>query len=82
MPLIKDSDMDAFDAVLVMAGHDVTDFCIVDLEDEPIKKESHPTTGTVTVHRISTDYAKTYIAGHVSTWVTKFESDLLKGNFS
>ncbi len=57
------------------------DFNVVDLEDEPTAKEQHPITGTVTVHRISTDEAITYSAGHLSTWVTEFEIDLHEDKF-
>jgi len=35
----------------------------------------------VTVHRISTDEAITYNAGHFSTWVSEFENDLHKGKY-
>ena len=82
MPLITDSEMDDFDAVILKAGFDVADFRIVDLEDEPTAKEQHPITGTVTVQRKSTDdEAITYSAGHLSTWVKKFEADLQAGKF-
>ncbi len=33
MPLITDSEMDDFDAVILKAGFDVDDFHVVDLED-------------------------------------------------
>ncbi len=81
MPLITDSEMEDFDAVILQAGFEVDDFSVVDLEDEPTAKEPHPITGTVTVHRISTDDAITYSAGHLSTWVTEFEIDLHEGKF-
>jgi hypothetical protein len=55
MPLITDSEMEDFDAVILQAGFKVDDFSVVDLEDEATAKEQHPITGTVTVHRISTD---------------------------
>ncbi len=81
MPLITDSEMDDFDPAILQAGFDVDDFRVVDLEDEPTAKEQHPNTGTVTVHRISTDHAITYSAGHLSTWVTEFEIHLHEGKF-
>jgi hypothetical protein len=81
MPLITDSEMEDFDAAILQAGFEVDDFNVVDLEDEPTVKEQHPITGTVTVHRISTDKAITYSAGHLSTWVTEFEIDLHEGKF-
>ena len=65
MPLITDSEMDDFDAVILKAGFDVHDFRVIDLEDEPTAKEQHPNTGTVTVHRISTGHAITYRADSV-----------------
>ena len=76
MPLITDSEMEDFDATILQAGFEVDDFSVVDLQDEPTAKEPHPITGTVTVHRISTDEAITYSAGHLSTWVSEFEIDL------
>ncbi len=77
--MISDSEMDDFDAVLLQAGFEVDDFSVVDMEHEPTAKEPHPITGTVTVHRISTDKFITYSAGHLSTWVTEFEIDLHEG---
>ncbi len=87
--MISDSEMDDFDAALLQAGFDLHDFNVIDLEDdevplgddEPTVTEQHPITGTVTVHRISTDEAITYSAGHLSTWVTEFEIDLHEGKF-
>ena len=81
MPLITLSEMEDFDAALLQAGFRVDDFNIVDLEDKPTAKEQHPITGTMTVHRISTDEAITYSGGHLSTWVTEFEIDLHEGKF-
>ncbi len=81
MPLITVSEMEDFNAAILQAGFEVDDFKIVDLEDEPTVTEQHPITGTVTVHRISTDEAITYSAGHLSTWVTEFEIDLHEGKF-
>ncbi len=80
--MISDSEMDDFDAAIRGAGFEVHDFIVVDLEDEPTAKEQRPITGTVTVQRKSTDdEAITYIAGHLSTWVKKFEADLQAGKF-
>ena len=81
MSLITDSEMEDFDAAILGAGFEVDDFNIVDLENDPTAKEQHPITGTVTVHRISTDEAITYSAGHLSTWVSEFENDLHKGKY-
>ncbi len=81
MPLITDSEMEDFDAAILQAALEVDDFNVVDLEDEPTAKEPHPITGTVTVHRISTNEAITHSAGHLSTWVTEFEIDLHEGKF-
>jgi len=81
MPLITDTEMEDFDAAILQAGFEVDDFNVVDLEDEPTAKEQHPITGTVTVHRISTDEAITYRAGHLSTWVSEFEIDVHEGKF-
>jgi len=89
MSLITDSEMEDFEATIINAGFEVDDFGAVPLEDdevplgddEPTVIEQHPMTGTVTVHRISTDEATTYRAGHGSTWVKAFEADLQAGNF-
>ncbi len=81
MPLITDSEMEDFDGAILQAGFEVHGFSVVDLEDEPTAKEQHPITGTVTVHRISTDEAITYRAGHLSTWVSEFEIGLYEGKF-
>ncbi len=81
MPLITDSEMEEFDAAIFQAGFQVDDFRIVDLEDEPTANEQHPNTGTVTVHRVSTDYAITYRAGNGSTWVVDFLADFYAGEY-
>ena len=81
MPLITDSEMDDFDAAILQAGFDINDFRVVDLEDEPTAMEQHPNTGTVTVHRISSDHAITYRAGHGSTWVADFLTDFYAGEY-
>ena len=79
--MISDREMDNFDAAILGAGFEVHEFIVIDLEDKPTAKEQHPITDTVTVHRISTDDAITYSAGHLSTWVTEFEIDLHEGKF-
>ncbi len=81
MPLITVSEMEDFDAAILQAGFEVHDFNVIDQEDEPTTKEQHPITGTVTVHRLSTNEAITYTAGHLSTWVTEFEIDLHEDKF-
>ncbi len=89
MPLITDSEMEDFKTAILGAGFEVEDFDAVPVEDdevplgddEPTAKEQHPITGTVTVHRISTDEAITYSAGRLSTWVSEFEIDLHEGKF-
>ena len=81
MPLIHDSEMDDFDAAILQAGFHVDDFHVVDLEDEPTAKEQHRITGTVTVHRVSTNHAITYRAGHGSTWVVDFLADFYAGEY-
>jgi len=70
MPLITDSEMDDFDAVILKAGFDVNDFHVVDLEDEPTAKEQHPITGTVTHY-----YNHLHVAG-----VTITDGELHKGD--
>jgi len=79
--MISDIEMDDFDAAILQAGFEVDDFSVVDMEHEPTAKEPHPTTGTVTVHRISTDKFITYSAGHLSTWVSEFEINMHEGKF-
>ncbi len=81
MPLISDREMDDFDAAILRAGFEVDDFSVVDMEHEPTAKEQHPITGTVTVHRISTDEFITYRAGSGSIWPQEFKADLQAGKF-
>ena len=69
--MISDSEMDEFAAAIVAAGFEVHDFNVVPLEDDEVPLEDdettlieqHPITGTVTIHRISTDEFITYTAG-------------------
>ncbi len=80
MPLITDSEMEDFDAAILQAGFGVDDFRVVDLEDDPTAIQ-RPITGTVTVHRISTDESITYYAGWGSIWPQEFATDLKAGKF-
>ena len=79
--MISDREMDNFDAAILVAGFEVGDFSVVDMEDEPTAKELHPITGTVTIHRISTDDAITYTVGFDSIWPQQFEADLHEDKF-
>ncbi len=79
--MISDREMDDFDAAILGAGFEVDDFSVVDMEHEPTAKEPHPTTGMVTVHRISTDEFITYRAGSGSIWLQEFKADLQAGKF-
>ncbi len=89
MPLITDSEMEDFDAAILQAGFEVNDFSVVDLEDDelPLKDDESTVivrngiTGTVTVHRISTDISETYRASSDSAWQQDFEADLKAGKF-
>ncbi len=81
MPLITDSEMEDFDEAILEAGFEVVGFNVFDLEDEPTAKEQPPKTGTVTVHRISTDEFITYRAGSGSIWPKEFKADLQSGKF-
>ncbi len=80
MPLITDSEMQDFEAAIVAAGFEVDDFNAVPLEDdERTAIEQYGITGTVTVHRISTDEFITYRSG--SIWPQEFADDLQAGKF-
>ncbi len=82
MPLITDSEMEDFEAAILKAGFEVDDFSVVPLEDdEPTGIEEYVPTGTLTIHRISTDDAITYKAGSGSIWPQQFEADLQAGQF-
>ncbi len=78
--MMSDSEMDDFEAAIVAAGFEVDDFNVVPLEDKP-PQILHTITGTVTVHRISTDEVITYSGGHGSTWVVDFLADFYAGKF-
>ncbi len=80
--MISDSEMDDFEAAILEAGFEVYDFNVVPLEDdEPTGIEQYKITGTVTIHRISTDITETYTVGFDSIWPQQFEADLQAGKF-
>ena len=81
MPLITDSEMEDFDAAILGAGFEVVDFNPVQVDDPTPAHGVHAVTGTVTVHRQSTDIAIAYPTGHDSTWTADFETDLKAGQF-
>ncbi len=73
--------MKDFEAAIVQAGFDATDFAARQVLRLPGIKKVMPDIETVVVRRISTDEAITYSAGHLSTWVSEFEIDLNDGKF-
>ena len=88
--MISDSEMDDFEAAILEAGFEVDDFNVVPLEDKPTVIEQlenetaikqYVPTGTVTIHRISTDEFITYRAGSGSIWPQEFKADLQAGKF-
>ena len=82
MPPITHSEMEDFEAAILKAGFEVDDFSVVPLEDdEPTGIEEYIPTGTVTIHRISTDEFITYTTGSGSIWPQEFEADLQAGEF-
>ncbi len=82
MPLITDREMEDYEAAILGAGFEVDDFNVVPLEDdEPTGFEEYVPTGTVTIHRISTDITETYTVGSGSIWPQQFEADLQAGKF-
>ncbi len=87
MPLITDSEMEDFEAAILEAGFEVDDFTPIGLRDEPTAIHGPTTieqfvlTGTVTIHRKSTDEVITYRAGSGSIWPQAFAADLQGGKF-
>ncbi len=79
--MISDSEMDDFQAAILEAGFEVGDFNPVQVDDPTPAHGVHAVTGTVTVHRQSTDIAFAYPTGHVSSWLADFEADLQAGQF-
>ncbi len=79
--MISDSEMDDFQAAILEAGFEVADFNPVQVDDPTPAHGVHAVTGTVTVHRQSTDIAFAYPTGHDSSWLADFEADLQAGQF-
>ncbi len=73
--------MKDFEAAIVKAGFDVTDFGARQLVHLPETKELMPDIATVVVRRISTDIAIKYQCGMTSEWWNHFEADLHEGKF-
>jgi len=79
--MISDSEMEDFEAAILGAGFEVWDFNPVQVDDPTPPHGVHEVTGTVTVHRQSTDIAIAYPTGHGSTWLADFRTDLQAGKF-
>ena len=79
--MISDSEMDEFQAAILKVGFEVADFNPVQVDDPTPAHGVPVVTGTVTVHRQSTDIAFAYPTGHVSSWLADFEADLQAGQF-
>ncbi len=73
--------MKDFEAAIVQAGFDVTDFDARQLLHLPRTKEVMPDIATVVVRRISADIAIKYQCGMPSEWWSHFEADLKAGKF-
>lgn len=78
--MISDGEMQDFNAAITDAGFDPDDFSAVAVEDEPQAVE-YAITGTVTVTRNSNGNAITFRAGHMTLWLTEFETSLKAGQF-
>ena len=73
--------MKDFEAAIVQAGFDVTDFDARQVLHLPGTKEVMPNIATVVVRRISTDVAIKYRCGMHSEWWNHVEADLKAGKF-
>ncbi len=73
--------MKDFEAAIVQAGFDVTDFDARQLLHLPGTKEVVLNIATVVVRRISADIAIKYQCGMPSEWWNHFEADLKAGRF-
>ena len=73
--------MKHFEAAIVQAGFDVTDFDARQLLHLPGTKEVMLDIATMVVRRISTDIAIRYQCGMPSEWWNHFGADLKAGKF-
>jgi len=81
MPLIPDSEKEDFEAAIVQAGFDLTDFDARQFLHLPRTKVVMPDIATVVVRRKSTDIVIKYQCGMPSDWWNHFEADLKAGKF-
>ena len=79
--IIHPSEMKDFEAAIVQAGFDVTDFDARQILHLPGTKEAMPNIATVVVRRISADIAIKYQCGMHSEWWNHVEADLKAGKF-
>jgi hypothetical protein len=79
--MLDDSEIEDFNSELAKAGFNVDDFNPIAQEDDLVSGVIEATTGTVTVHRNSTDQSITYQAGNGPSWVVSFVTDLVAGKF-
>ena len=79
--IIHPSEMKDFEAAIVQAGFDVTDFDARQVLHLPGTKEAMPEIATVVVRRISADIAIKYQCGMPSEWWNHFAADLQAGKF-
>ncbi len=73
--------MKDFEAAIVQAGFDVTDFDARQLLHLPRTKEVMPDIATVVVRLISTNIAIKYQCGMPSEWWKHFEADMKADKF-
>ncbi len=78
---MQPSEMKDFEATIVQAGFDITDFDARQLLHLPGTKDVMPDIATMVVRRISADIAIKYQCGIHSEWWNHVEADLKAGKF-
>ncbi len=78
---MQPSEMKDFEAAIVQAGFDITDFDARQLLHLPGTKDVMPDIATMVVRRISADIAIKYQCGKPSEWWNHVEADLHEGKF-
>ncbi len=79
--VVDKSEREDFENSILEQGHKVIDFELIEQEDPIQGAGVKVISGHVTIRRKSTGTAKSYNAGHGSSWPAQFSSDLRLGFF-
>ncbi|HCA27088.1 MAG TPA: hypothetical protein DEP05_05530 [Betaproteobacteria bacterium] len=79
--MVHISEMDDFYSAIKKRGFQKDDFDLTEQEEPMLGTGINPIKGTIKIHYRPSGKEETYKTGHASSWVVRFEDDLVDGFF-